>query len=95
MKESLSTADQKVIIHFQQETLMANDPGCMLLYLAVIIFIWLDARLPYDVTITKENESFGFFLWFDENGHYIEDVTIGGAADVAGLKIGDRVIEVS
>ena len=51
---------------------------------------------PHDVEIGKTgDESFGFYLWFDENGHYIEDVTIGSPADQSGLKVGDRVIEVN
>lgn len=55
-----------------------------------------DAMLPHDVEINKEDEpSFGFYLWFDENGHYIEDVTIGSPADRAGLNVGDRVVEVN
>ncbi|XP_078486597.1 uncharacterized protein LOC100179724 isoform X1 [Ciona intestinalis] len=54
-----------------------------------------DVKPPHDVEIYKENESFGFCLWFDENGHYIEDVTIGSTADRAGLKIGDRLIQVN
>lgn len=55
-----------------------------------------DAMLPHDVEINKgDDPSFGFYLWFDENGHYIEDVTIGSPADRAGLQIGDRVVEVN
>ena len=55
-----------------------------------------DAMMPHDVEIDKGSEnSFGFYLWFDENGHYIEDVTIGSPADKSGLKIGDRVVEVN
>ncbi|XP_076824134.1 uncharacterized protein LOC143470116 isoform X2 [Clavelina lepadiformis] len=54
-----------------------------------------DAQLPHDVEITKESGSFGFYLWFDENGHYMEDVTIGSTADRAGLKIRDRLIMVN
>lgn len=55
-----------------------------------------DAMMPHDVEIDKGGDpSFGFYLWFDENGHYIEDVTIGSPADKSGLKIGDRVVEVN
>ena len=46
--------------------------------------------------LTKQpSESFGFYVWFDDQGHYIEDVTIGSIADKAGLKSGDRVKEVN
>lgn len=55
-----------------------------------------DAMMPHDIEIDKGSDpSFGFYLWFDENGHYIEDVTIGSPADKSGLKIGDRVVEVN
>lgn len=59
-----------------------------------LIYINLAIGAPHTVEITKENESLGFYLWFDENGHYIEDVTFGSAADKSGLKIGDRLMEV-
>ncbi|CAG5095343.1 Oidioi.mRNA.OKI2018_I69.XSR.g14144.t1.cds [Oikopleura dioica] len=39
----------------------------------------------------RAQQSFGFHLWFDADGHFFEDVTIGSPADRAGLKIGDRL----
>ena len=55
----------------------------------------LDEYTAHDVELTKQpSESFGFYVWFDDQGHYIEDVTIGSIADKAGLKSGDRVKEV-
>ena len=42
-----------------------------------------------------DDEELGFILWFDENGHYIEDVTIGTPAYKAGLRQGDRLVEVN
>jgi len=51
---------------------------------------------PRDVEIVKtDDEELGFILWFDENGHYIEDVTIGTPAFKAGLRQGDRLVEVN
>ena len=44
--------------------------------------------------VKRPGETFGFHLWFDDQGHYIEDVTIGSIADKAGLKVGDRIKEV-
>ena len=50
---------------------------------------------PREVTINKKpEEELGFILWFDDNGHYIEDVTIGTPAYLAGLRQGDRLLEV-
>ncbi|CBY19129.1 unnamed protein product [Oikopleura dioica] len=55
-----------------------------------------DEEQARDVEIVKTDaEELGFVLWFDENGHYIEDVTIGSPAYKAGLRGGDRLIEVS
>nr|XP_039271903.1 uncharacterized protein LOC120346265 [Styela clava] len=51
--------------------------------------------VPHDIKIRKVDNSYGFHLWFDQNGHYIEDVTIGSAADIAGMKTGDRVLKVN
>ena len=48
-----------------------------------------------NIEIVKVDGSFGFCLWFDKDGHYVEDVTIGSSADKSGLKIGDRLIEVN
>ena len=51
---------------------------------------------PREVTINKSPEQeLGFILWFDDNGHYIEDVTIGTPAYLAGLRQGDRLLEVN
>ena len=51
---------------------------------------------PRDIEIVKgDDEELGFILWFDENGHYIEDVTIGTPAYKAGLRQGDRLVEVN
>ena len=56
----------------------------------------IDAYTPHDVEMVKKpGETFGFHLWFDDQGHYVEDVTIGSIADKAGLKVGDRVKEVN
>ena len=42
---------------------------------------------PRDVEIVKtSDQELGFILWFDDNGHYIEDVTIGTPAYEAGLR---------
>ena len=42
---------------------------------------------PRDVEIIKtSDQELGFILWFDDNGHYIEDVTIGTPAYEAGLR---------
>ena len=51
---------------------------------------------PRDVEIVKTaDQELGFILWFDDNGHYIEDVTIGTPAYTAGLRQGDRLLEVN
>ena len=51
---------------------------------------------PRDVEIVKTaDQELGFILWFDDNGHYIEDVTIGTPAFAAGLRQGDRLLEVN
>ena len=42
---------------------------------------------PRDVEIVKtSDQELGFILWFDDNGHYIEDVTIGTPAYDVGLR---------
>lgn len=46
------------------------------------------------IKIEKSKGSFGFHLWFDQDGHFIEDVTIGSPADKAGLKVHDRLVKV-
>ena len=38
--------------------------------------------------------SFGFSLWFNKEGHFVDDVTIGGQADYNGLKPHDMLIKV-
>ena len=56
----------------------------------------LDEYTAHDIELVKQpSESFGFYVWFDDQGHYVEDVTIGSIADKAGLKVGDRIKEVS
>ena len=40
---------------------------------------------PLLFRIQKDRGGYGFYLWHDENGHYVEDVTIGSPADKAGL----------
>ena len=40
------------------------------------------------------NSSFGFSLWFNNEGHFVDDVTIGGQADNNGLKPHDMLIKV-
>ena len=50
---------------------------------------------PRDVTIHKKDGSFGFSLWFNEQGHYVEDVTLGSEADIAGLTSQDRLLKVN
>ena len=55
----------------------------------------LDEYTAHDIELVKQpSEAFGFYAWFDDQGHYIEDVTIGSIADKAGLKVGDRIKEV-
>ena len=55
----------------------------------------LDEYTAHDIELVKQpTEAFGFYAWFDDQGHYIEDVTIGSIADKAGLKVGDRIKEV-
>ena len=56
----------------------------------------LDEYTAHDIELVKQPaEAFGFYAWFDDQGHYIEDVTIGSIADKAGLKVGDRIKEVN
>ena len=40
---------------------------------------------------------FGFCVCYDEDrdGHYVEEVDPGGPAERAGLKVGDRVIQIN
>ena len=44
--------------------------------------------------IYKEEGVFGFCVCYDEDrdGHYVEEGDVGGPAERAGLKVGDRVI---
>ena len=37
----------------------------------------------------------GLYLWQDADGHYVEDITINSPADRAGLRAGDRIIEIN
>ena len=56
----------------------------------------LDEYTAHDIELVKQpSEAFGFYAWFDDQGHYIEDVTIGSIADKANLKVGDRIKEVN
>ena len=45
--------------------------------------------------INLGKSGYGFYIWHDENGHYVEDITIGSPADRAGLRAGDRIIEIN
>ena len=45
--------------------------------------------------IFSGKSGYGFYIWHDENGHYVEDITIGSPADRAGLRAGDRIIEIN
>ena len=47
--------------------------------------------------IFKEDQVFGFCVCYDEDkdGHYVEEVDPGGPAERAGLKVGDRVIQIN
>ena len=40
---------------------------------------------PFLFRIRKNHVGgYGFYLWYDENGHYVEDVTLNSPADKAG-----------
>ena len=45
-------------------------------------------------TLTKVDQAFGFFLR-DENGHFLGNIEKDGAADRAGVKDNDQIIEVN
>ena len=47
--------------------------------------------------IFKEDGAFGFCVCYDDekDGHYVEEVDPGGPAERAGLKTGDRVIQIN
>ena len=48
-----------------------------------------------DSKLNLGKSGYGFYIWHDENGHYVEDITIGSPADRAGLRAGDRIIEIN
>lgn len=53
---------------------------------------------PRVITLTKrEGQSYGFFLRIEEGeeGHLIRALEMGGPAELAGLKDGDRLIRVN
>nr|XP_055072046.1 Na(+)/H(+) exchange regulatory cofactor NHE-RF3 [Misgurnus anguillicaudatus] len=53
---------------------------------------------PRVITLTKrEGQSYGFYLRVEqgEEGHLIRSLEMGGAAELAGLKDGDRIIRVN
>lgn len=53
---------------------------------------------PRVIVLTKrEGQTFGFFLRVerDEEGHLIRSLDMGGPAELAGLKDGDRIIRVN
>lgn len=88
---------QTIVLTIQYE----EEKGCIdLRDLTILVkrhlknFIRPESHEPHLVTITKIDGRFGFHLWFDQTGHYIEDVTIGSPADNAGLKVRDRLIKV-
>ena len=50
---------------------------------------------PYLFRIVQGKSGYGFYIWHDDDGHYVEDITIGSPADRAGLRAGDRIIEIN
>lgn len=53
---------------------------------------------PRVIVLSKrEGQTFGFFLRVerDEEGHLIRSLDMGGPAELAGLKDGDRIIRVN
>lgn len=50
---------------------------------------------PYLFRIVKGKGGYGFYMWKDDEGHYVEDITLGSPADRAGLRSGDRIIEIN
>ena len=58
----------------------------------------MDAYKPRVISLTKKpNQTFGFYLRveYDEEGHLIRCLEMGGPAELAGMKDGDRVIRVN
>ena len=41
-------------------------------------------RRPFLFRITRDESGYGFYLWYDDHGHYVEDVSIDSPADKAG-----------
>lgn len=39
---------------------------------------------PFLVRVSKAEGGYGFYLWYDEAGHYVEEVTDGSPAEKAG-----------
>ena len=50
---------------------------------------------PFLFRIVKGKGGYGFYLWQDTDGHYVEDITVNSPADRAGLRAGDRIIEIN
>ena len=50
---------------------------------------------PYLFRIVKGKGGYGFYLWADADGHYVQDITSRSPADRAGLRAGDRIIEIN
>jgi C-terminal processing protease CtpA/Prc len=50
---------------------------------------------PYLFRIVQGKSGYGFYIWHDDDGHYVEDITISSPADRAGLRAGDRIIEIN
>ena len=48
---------------------------------------------PRLVTLIKD-QTYGFYLT-DEEGHYLRNIVEGEAADLAGIKAGDRIVEIN
>lgn len=52
-----------------------------------------DDYKPRLVTLIKD-QTYGFYLT-DEEGHYLKNIVEGEAADLAGIKAGDRIVEIN
>lgn len=63
-----------------------------------IYFSDMAAYKPRVISLTKKpKQTFGFFLRLEqgEEGHLIRSLEMGGPAELAGMKDGDRVIRVN